>query len=244
MSAYGAISRPSGAATTPLPTLIYALADASAALAAIHIPAPASRYIPDELSALLHETFEQELALGRTYPQEGPFDDAAFKAYFGGADLIVGVLVPLAPATTYETTVFPDAKPEAADDAIVTSLNLEQARAGRPWADCVVGSYYIKPNYPGRSSHNCNAGFLVRATGRGKGYGKLLGRSYLRFAPALGYRGSVFNLVYVNNVASVRIWEQLGFEKVGRIPQAGRLRTADGTGEEYVDAWVIWKSFV
>jgi hypothetical protein len=41
------------------------------------------------------------------------------------------------------------------------------------------------------------------------------------------------------------MWEKLGFTIVGRIPGAGRLRKADGTdGEEYVDAYVVYKSFV
>jgi RimJ/RimL family protein N-acetyltransferase len=50
--------------------------------------------------------------------------------------------------------------------------------------------------------------------------------------------------VYVNNVASVKIWERLGFKRVGNIPGAGRLRKSDGSGEEYVDAAVYWKSFI
>lgn len=50
--------------------------------------------------------------------------------------------------------------------------------------------------------------------------------------------------MYVNNTASVRIWEKLGFRRVGLIPKAGRLRMKDGEGEEYVDAGVWWKSFV
>lgn len=100
-------------------------------------------------------------------------------------------------------------------------------------------------------------------TNRGKKIGLNLGKSYLEYAPLLGYRGSVFNLVYksksrlragwvswaavlteADNLASLRIWDQLGFQRVGEIPKAGRLRTADGSGEEYVDAVVIHKSFV
>jgi hypothetical protein len=45
---------------------------------------------------------------------------------------------------------------------------------------------------------------VVPSINAGKGYGKALGKSYLHYGPKLGYRGSVFNLVYVNNVASVR----------------------------------------
>jgi GNAT superfamily N-acetyltransferase len=50
----------------------------------------------------------------------------------------------------------------------------------------------------------CNAGFVVSPNHRGGGYGTVLGKSYLHYGPKLGYRASVFNLVYVNNVASVR----------------------------------------
>ena len=50
----------------------------------------------------------------------------------------------------------------------------------------------------------CNAGFLIPPLQRGKGFGGVLARSYLHYAPQLGYEASVFNLVYVNNVASVK----------------------------------------
>jgi len=40
------------------------------------------------------------------------------------------------------------------------------------------------------------------------------------------------------------LWDDLGFTRAGLIPRAGRLRTADGKGEEYVDAYIIYKSFI
>ncbi len=48
-----------------------------------------------------------------------------------------------------------------------------------------LGSFYIKPNYPGRSSHVCNAGFLVTEKARNRGVGMVLGRQYLEWAPKL-----------------------------------------------------------
>lgn len=39
---------------------------------------------------------------------------------------------------------------------------------------------------------------------RSVGVATALGRSFLEYAPRLGYKASVFNLVYVNNTASVR----------------------------------------
>jgi hypothetical protein len=36
------------------------------------------------------------------------------------------------------------------------------------------------------------------------GYGMTLGKSYLHYGPLLGYKASVFNLVYANNAGSLR----------------------------------------
>ena len=40
-----------------------------------------------------------------------------------------------------------------------------------------------------------------------------------------GYTYSVFNLVYETNVASCRIWDALGFKRIGRIKGAGNLKS-------------------
>lgn len=63
----------------------------------------------------------------------------------------------------------------------------------------VYGAFYVKPNFPGRCSHICNGGFIVKPECRGLGVGKALGRSYLKIAPAMGYKASIFNLVFENN---------------------------------------------
>ena len=110
----------------------------------------------------------------------------------------------------------------------------------------------------------CNAGFVIPPPHRQSGYGKTLGRSFLHYAPLLGYKASVFNLVYTNNTGSMRcvsscmgtfgyvttestssrIWDSLGFVRAGLIPRAGRLRREDGSGEEWVDAIIYYRSFV
>jgi hypothetical protein len=36
------------------------------------------------------------------------------------------------------------------------------------------------------------------------GYGMTLAKSYLHYGPLLGYKASVFNLVYANNTGSLR----------------------------------------
>ncbi|KAL8789097.1 MAG: hypothetical protein Q9213_001360 [Squamulea squamosa] len=96
---------------------------------------------------------------------------------------------------------------------------------GTDWGEVCLGSFYVKPNYPGRSSHICNGGFLVTEAARNRGVGRLMGEGYLEWAPKLGYTYSVFNLVYETNVASCRIWDALGFKRVGRIKGCGNLRS-------------------
>lgn len=51
-------------------------------------------------------------------------------------------------------------------------------------------------------------------------------------------------LLTKDNGASLRLWDKLGFQRVGLIPKAGRLRTGPGGTEELVDAVVVYKSFV
>ena len=43
----------------------------------------------------------------------------------------------------------------------------------------VVGSFYVKPNYPDRCAHICNGGFLVNKHYRGRGIGKFLGEALI-----------------------------------------------------------------
>ncbi|KAJ7782716.1 hypothetical protein B0H16DRAFT_1494064 [Mycena metata] len=170
----------------------------------------------------------KEVDDGMTYPQETLALDA-FEAYFFSGDVFLAIF---------------SSGGVGGPEGTETNLSLEEARQQRTWEECVAGYYYVKPNYPGRSSHICNGGFVVPPIHRGKGSGSALAKSYVHYAPKLGYRASVFNLVYANNAASVKLWEGLNFKKAGLIPKAGRLRRKDGNGEEYVDAWVFYRSFV
>ena len=61
----------------------------------------------------------------------------------------------------------------------------EMEDAGARWEEVCLGSFYIKPNYPGRSSHVCNGGFLVTEAARNRGVGRLMGEGYLEWAPKL-----------------------------------------------------------
>eukprot|EP00525_Craspedostauros_australis_P006452 CAMPEP_0198126806 /NCGR_PEP_ID=MMETSP1442-20131203/45765_1 /TAXON_ID= /ORGANISM="Craspedostauros australis, Strain CCMP3328" /LENGTH=313 /DNA_ID=CAMNT_0043786683 /DNA_START=91 /DNA_END=1032 /DNA_ORIENTATION=+ len=102
----------------------------------------------------------------------------------------------------------------------------------------VLGSFYIKPNFPGRCSHICNGGFIVDPSIRGHRVGTLMGSCFLLYAKQLGFKGSYFNLVFASNHASIKLWERLGFQRVAAIPNAARLEgmpVDETTGEPVLD---------
>ncbi|KAJ5671851.1 hypothetical protein N7507_000978 [Penicillium longicatenatum] len=201
--------------------------------------------IPQDLVKYLHAEFSAEIERGTTYPMEKALGLQQFAEYWFGTFAVVAIL---------------DDEGDAAADGL---------REGRDWAKVCLGTFYIKPNYPGRCSHICNAGFITTNVARGKGVGFAMGETYLEFAPKLvrivqlypevsctsasmcitvvhmimdnvnvavqGYKYSVFNLVFANNPASIRIWERLGFSVIGRVPKAGRLDNS----EELVDALIF-----
>ncbi|KAL6055348.1 N-acetyltransferase aca1 [Balamuthia mandrillaris] len=95
----------------------------------------------------------------------------------------------------------------------------------------VVGTFYIKPNFPGRCDHICNGGFIVKPAYRQLGIGRAMAEHFLDFARRLGYRAAMFNLVFATNLPSLRLWRSLGFKEIGIVPRAGEL--ANG---RFVDA--------
>lgn len=110
---------------------------------------------------------------------------------------------------------------------------------GAPSPADVVGAFYLKPNFPGRCSHIANAGFIVAPEMRGQGLGRLMGETMLALARDRGYRAVMFNLVFATNIASLRLWADLGFQELGRIPAGAQL--PDG---RYVEAVMLYKSLL
>ena len=89
-------------------------------------------------------------------------------------------------------------------------------------AGTIAGSYLLRPNQPGLGSHVCNAAFMVAPEARGRGVGRALALHALTRARSVGYQGMQFNYVVETNDRAVRLWLDLGFEVVGRVPRAFR----------------------
>ena len=86
----------------------------------------------------------------------------------------------------------------------------------------VRGSAVYKPNQPGLGDHVANASFMVDPAARGLGIGRRLGEAVIERARGAGFRALQFNAVVATNTGAIRLWESLGFEVVGRVPEAFR----------------------
>lgn len=91
----------------------------------------------------------------------------------------------------------------------------------------VIGGFYIKPNFPGRSSHIANAAYMIKSDRRGKGIGSLLVKASLHLAKELGFQAMQFNMVLSQNIQAVKLYEKLGFTIIGTLSQA--VRNPDGS---------------
>lgn len=82
--------------------------------------------IPQGLVKYLHEEFSAEIERGTTYPMEKALGLEQFAEYWFGTFAVVAIL------------------DDEGDAAGVDGL-----REGRDWAKVCLGTFYIKPNYPG-----------------------------------------------------------------------------------------------
>jgi ribosomal protein S18 acetylase RimI-like enzyme len=82
----------------------------------------------------------------------------------------------------------------------------------------LVATYHLGPNHAGPGSHIANASYMVSAGVRGLGIGRTMVVHSIEQASEAGYRGMQFNAVAASNLGAVRLYSDLGFEVVGRIP--------------------------
>ncbi len=83
-----------------------------------------------------------------------------------------------------------------------------------------VGTYFIHANQKGNGSHVCNCGFAVFSGSMHKGIGTKMCEHSLEQAKRMGYYAMQFNFVISSNTRAVSLWERMGFDIVGRIPNA------------------------
>ena len=100
----------------------------------------------------------------------------------------------------------------------------------------ILGTYYIKPNQPALGAHVCNCGYIVAENARGRGVAGVMCEHSQREARARGFRAMQYNLVVSTNLGAVKLWEKMGFEKIGLLPKA-----FNHSRKGLVDAWVMYR---
>jgi ribosomal protein S18 acetylase RimI-like enzyme len=88
----------------------------------------------------------------------------------------------------------------------------------------VVGTFFIKDNQPDLGSHIANAGYMVAPEFSERGIGRKMGEFSLGEAKKLGYTAMQFNIVIKTNFRAVKLWQTLGFDIIGEIPDAFQHR--------------------
>jgi hypothetical protein len=127
------------------------------------VPISSADDVPPSLMRYLSDQLNKEIAKGDTYAMVDPIPLEQFATYWFfnfGAIMLLGDI-----NSVYEMKAM--------------------ERAGADWTKTCLGSFNIRPNYPGRSNHVCNGMFLVTDAARNRGVGRLMGEGYLEWAPKL-----------------------------------------------------------
>lgn len=101
----------------------------------------------------------------------------------------------------------------------------------------ILGTYYLRPNQAGGGAHVANCGYVTAPEAGGRGVARRMCEHSLQQARDQGFRAMQFNFVVATNERAVRLWQSLGFETVGRLPQAFRHPRLG-----YTDALVMFRS--
>jgi len=102
--------------------------------------------------------------------------------------------------------------------------------------DNILGTYYIKKNQPGSGSHVCNCGYMVLSSARGRGLATKMCEHSQITALELGFKAMQFNLVVATNRNAIKLWKKLGFNTIGRLPNA-----FNHPDFGYVDTFIMYK---
>ena len=84
----------------------------------------------------------------------------------------------------------------------------------------MAGTFYLRPNQGGGGAHVANAGFAVAPAFRRRGIARAMAVYALEQAEKVGFTAMQFNFVIASNTGAIKLWHQLGFGTVGRLPGA------------------------
>ena len=88
----------------------------------------------------------------------------------------------------------------------------------------VVGLYILHPNNVGRCGHIANTSYAVLSSCRGRHIGEQLVKDSLIKAKEKGFKLMQFNAVVESNIHARHLYERLGFQQIGMIPEGFRMK--------------------
>lgn len=122
-----------------------------------------------------------------------------------------------------EGNAFPQKEPLEFKEA--EKLFADQSFCGvAEWEGNLLGLYVLHPNHIGRCGHLANASYAVRSSARGMKIGEKLVVHSLQKARELGFGILQFNAVVKSNLSAIRLYEKLGFIKLGEIPKGFQMK--------------------
>ena len=86
----------------------------------------------------------------------------------------------------------------------------------------VLGTAKMNANQMGNAAHVSSASFMVDPAHTGRGVGRALCTVALRWAGEQGFRAMKFNAVVESNTHAVKLYESLGFQVIGTVPEGFR----------------------
>ncbi len=103
----------------------------------------------------------------------------------------------------------------------------------------IYGVYDQHPNLSGRSGHIANGSYAVSSDSRGKHIGEMLVRDSIEKAKLAGYRILQFNAVVKSNISAWKLYEKIGFVRVGVIE--GGFKNSENEFEDmYIYAYYMY----
>ncbi len=108
------------------------------------------------------------------------------------------------------------------------------------WQDAgaILGTYFLRANQRGGGAHVANCGYVTAAGAEGRGIARAMCLHSLQRARERGFCAMQFNFVVSTNERAVKLWMDLGFEIVGRLP--GAFQHPE---QGFVDALVMYQKF-
>ncbi|WP_329071140.1 GNAT family N-acetyltransferase [Streptomyces sp. NBC_01429] len=97
-------------------------------------------------------------------------------------------------------------------------------------AGTVVGTGKMNTNHLGNGSHIAGASYMVDPAHAGRGVGRALCAYSIEWARAAGFRAMQFNAVVETNTHALKLYESLGFEVIGTLPEGFRHPTEGYVG--------------